>query len=359
MGGANVRDQYAVFGASKTNNSNLGGLTGSPPALPRGLSLGVVGKAITIAGVEFPSITAVLNAYKEDADVHIISTPQILTTDNQEAQIQVGQNVPYITSKNTTSGTQQDYTNYEYKDVGVTLKITPQINWEGVVRMRIFTEIIKLKDPDAVTDTPTTLKRTADTTVIVQDQDTVVIGGIIGDDIQENIYKVPLLGDIPLFGWLFKSHSTSRERTNLYIFLTPRIIRNPLDAKKIYLEKKEESDWHHEKGFSEPFKRRIDENETAKLSALGFQHLKAREYEMAEGYFERVLTLNPDDPETLILMGEVYEAQDNPAQAVILYEKVIDLKPAGLAAVTVDPGMQGRNLADIAREHLERLQMGN
>jgi general secretion pathway protein D len=359
MGGANVRDQYAVFGASKPSNSNLGGLTSSPPTLPRGLSLGVVGKAITIAGVEFPSITAVLNAYRNDADVHIISTPQILTTDNQEAQIQVGQNVPYITSKNTTSGTQQDYTNYEYKDVGVTLKITPQINQEGVVRMQIFTEIIKLKDPDEVTTTPTTFKRTADTTVIVQDQNTVVIGGIIGDDIQESIYKVPLLGDVPLFGWLFKSHSTSRERTNLYIFLTPRIVRNPLEAKKIYLEKKEESDWHHEKGFSEPFKRRIDETETAKLSALGFQHFKAREYEMAESYFERVLILNPNDPETLIFMGEVYEAQGRPAQAVILYEKVIDLKPEGLAVVTVDPEMQGRNLADIAREHLERLQMRN
>jgi len=352
QGGSKVNNQAIVFGGSRSPSENIANL----PSLPQGLSLGVVGKSITIAGVEFPSITAVLQAYKEDADVHIISTPQILTTDNQEAQIQVGQNVPYITSRNTTSGTQQDYTNYEYKDVGVTLKITPQINQEGIIRMQIYTEIIKLKDPNAVTDTPTTLKRTADTTVIVQDQDTVVIGGIIGDDIQENIYKVPLLGDIPLFGWLFKSHTTSRERTNLYIFLTPRIIRNPLDAKKIYLEKKEESDWHHEKGFSEPFKRRIDETETAKLSAVGFQHLQAMEYEMAKGYFERVLTLNPNDPETMILMGKVHEAQGNPDQAFIMYQKVIDLKPVGLAVNTVDPEMQGRNPADIARENLERLQ---
>ena len=356
QGGAEV-GQGIVFGGSRTSSSNLTGLTSESPTLPKGLSVGVIGKAITIAGVEFPSITAVLNAYKEDADVHIISTPQILTTDNQEAQIHVGQNVPYITSLNTTDAL-QNYTNYEYRDVGTTLKITPQINWEGVVRLQIFTEIIKLKDPDAVTDTPTTFKRTADTTVIVQDQETVVIGGIIGDDILENIFKVPVLGDIPLLGWLFKTHTTSRERTNLYIFLTPRIVRNPSDAKKIYLEKKEESDWHHEKGFSEPFKRRIDETETAKLSAVGFQHLQAQEYEMAKDYFEQVLTLNPDDPETMIHMGKIYEAQGKRDQAFILYQKVIDHQPLGLAVNTVDPELQGRNLADVARENLERLKMG-
>jgi general secretion pathway protein D len=257
---------------------------------------------------------------------------------------------------NTTDAL-QNYTNYEYRDVGTTLKITPQINWEGVVRLQIFTEIIKLKDPDAVTDTPTTFKRTADTTVIVQDQETVVIGGIIGDDILENIFKVPVLGDIPLLGWLFKTHTTSRERTNLYIFLTPRIVRNPSDAKKIYLEKKEESDWHHEKGFSEPFKRRIDETETAKLSAVGFQHLQAQEYEMAKDYFEQVLTLNPDDPETMIHMGKIYEAQGKRDQAFILYQKVIDHQPLGLAVNTVDPELQGRNLADVAKENLERLKI--
>jgi general secretion pathway protein D len=355
VGGSEVNNQAIIFGGSRAQSSNLSGLVDSPPTLPRGLSLGVVGKTISIAGVEFPSITAVLQAYKEDADVHIVSTPQILTTDNQEAEIKVGENVPYITSQNTTAAN-QDYTNYEYRDVGVTLKITPQINQEGVVRMQIFTEVIKLKDPDAVTVTPTTLKRTADTTVIVEDQNTIVIGGIIGDDIQENIYKVPLLGDIPLLGWLFKSKTTSRERTNLYIFLTPRIVSNPVEAREIYLEKKEESDWRHEKGFSEPVQRKRDETDPQKMSALGFQHLQDQEYETAKGYFQRVLVLNPEDPETLIHLGEVYEAQGDPAMAVIMYERVVELKPLGLAVNTIDPEMQGRNLADIATENLERLQ---
>jgi general secretion pathway protein D len=250
-------DSFAGFGGYRPGpnvDSNLFPLLSVPPQFPHSLSLGVLGKTINIGGVEFPTIAAVLQAYKNDADVHIVSTPQILTTDNQEAEIKVGENVPYITSKNTTTGTLQDYTNYEYKDVGVTLKITPQINQEGLVRLDIYTEVIKLKNPDDTTQTPTTLKRTADTTVIVQDQNTVVIGGIIGDDTKENIYKVPLLGDIPILGYLFKSRSTSRERTNLYIFLTPRIVNNSVEAAKIYQEKKEDSDRHQAFGFSDPKK---------------------------------------------------------------------------------------------------------
>jgi general secretion pathway protein D len=247
-------DSFAGFGGYRPGpnvDSNLLPLLAVPPQFPHSLSLGVLGKTINIGGVEFPTIAAVLQAYKNDADVHIVSTPQILTTDNQEAEIKVGENVPYITSKNTTTGTLQDYTNYEYKDVGVTLKITPQINQEGLVRLDIYTEVIKLKNPDDTTQTPTTLKRTADTTVIVQDQNTVVIGGIIGDDTKENVYKVPLLGDIPILGYLFKTRSTSRERTNLYIFLTPRIINNAVDAAKIYQEKREDSDRHQSFGFSD------------------------------------------------------------------------------------------------------------
>jgi general secretion pathway protein D len=243
----------AFFGGYRPGpgvDSNLAGLAATPPVMPHSLALGVLGKNITIGDVEFPSISAVLQAYQNDADVHIISTPQILTTDNKEAQISVGENVPYITSQNTTDAN-QDYTNYEYKDVGVSLKITPQINQEGVVMMKIYTEVIKLKNPDDTTPTPTTLKRTAETTVIVQDQNTVVIGGIIGDDIKERLFKVPLLGDIPILGYLFKSKTTNRQRTNLYIFLTPRIIRNPAEAQAIFLEKKTDADLHAEKGFKD------------------------------------------------------------------------------------------------------------
>jgi general secretion pathway protein D len=210
------------------------------PTLPKGLAMGVISEYIEINGKLFPSLSAILNAYKEDDDIHVISTPQILTTDNEEAEIKVGENVPYITSQNTTASN-QDYTNYEYKDVGVDLKITPQINQEGIVRLNVYVEVIKLKNEAVAlaTNTPTTLKRTAQTTVIVKDGNTLVIGGIIGDDIQDNVNKIPLLGDLPVLGYLFKKESQKVSRVNLYIFLTPRIIRNPMEAGNITGEKKE------------------------------------------------------------------------------------------------------------------------
>jgi general secretion pathway protein D len=240
-----------IFGASRPGDSSIvPGLEN--PSLPKGFALGFITDTIEINGVTFPSLAAVLNAFKKDDDVHIISTPQILTTDNEEAEIKVGENVPYITSQNTTNAN-QDYTNYEYKDVGVTLKITPQINQENVVRLQLFVESIKLKNPTValLTNTPTTFQRNVQTTVIIEDGNTLVIGGIIGDDVQDSQYKVPLLGDIPLLGWLFKSESQSIKRVNLYIFITPRIIRNPAEALAITKEKRDQAKYHHEKGFTE------------------------------------------------------------------------------------------------------------
>ena len=215
---------------------NIKGLAAS--SLPSGFSLGVFGEAIEIGGVAFPNLGAILQAYKKDSDVHIISTPQILTTDNEEAEIKVGENVPYITKEATG---EQTYQTYEYKDVGTTLKITPQINQERFVRLKIFQEIIKLKK-GAEEYRPTTLKRSAETTVIVKDKNSVVIGGIIGESTERGTYKVPCFGDIPVLGWLFRSISRSRNKTNLFVFLTPYIIENQIEARKIYEEKKGEID---------------------------------------------------------------------------------------------------------------------
>jgi general secretion pathway protein D len=216
--------------------SGIKGLSGIPPSLPSGFSLGVVGEAITIGNVVFPNVAAILQAYQKDSDVNILSTPQILTTDNEEAEIKVGQNVPYLTKEATG---EQTYQTYEYKDVGVTLKITPQINQERFVRLKIFEENVTLKK-GAEEFRPTTLKRSAETTVIVKDKNTVVIGGIIGETSERGAYQVPCLGDIPGLGFLFKSQSRSRNKTNLFVFLTPHIIENPIEARKIYDDKKEE-----------------------------------------------------------------------------------------------------------------------
>ncbi len=207
-------------------------------AFPNGFSLGVVGTGITIGGITFPTIGAVIQAYKTDQDVSILSTPQIMTLDNEDAEINVGENVPYITQQQqSATNTLVNYNSYEYKDVGVILDITPHINQGNFIRLKISLQSTKLTSA-ATSTTPTTLKRTAKTTTVVKDNETIVIGGLVGDSTEDDTYRIPLLGDIPYLGWLFKTHSTTREKTNMYVFLTPHIVRTKQDADKIYQEKR-------------------------------------------------------------------------------------------------------------------------
>jgi len=209
----------------------------TPATYSSGFTLGILGTGITLGGITFQDIAAMVQAIKNDTDIHILSKPQLLTMNSEEAQITVGQNVPYQTRKETTT-TNLDYSTYEYRDVGISLKITPHINSEGFVRMKISQEVSQIV-PGSDVGLPTTLKRAVNTTVNIKDAETMVIGGMIGDSTQLGTYKVPLLGDIPILGWLFKSRSSSREKTNLYVFITPRIIRNQTDAGRINQEKSE------------------------------------------------------------------------------------------------------------------------
>ena len=230
------------FSGQDPGYSNIAGLGGGVTgygSFPTGFSVGVLGEFIDVGGVKFPSIAAVIQAYKKDKDVHILATPQLLTTDNEEASINVGKNVPFQTRSAAETGV-ETYSSYEYRDVGITLKITPHINEERFVRLTIFEEVTKL-DELATTnaDRPTTLKRTIETTVIVNDENTIVLGGLIDDSFNRTENKVPCLGDIPFLGWAFKSVSESREKTNLYIFLTPRVIENEEEAAAIYQNKHE------------------------------------------------------------------------------------------------------------------------
>ena len=173
--------------------------------------------------------------------VHILSTPQILTLDNEEAEIYAGENRPYQTRAETSSAN-VDYSSYEYKDVGTTLKITPQISQERFVRLNVYQEVTKLASTTDSVDRPTTLKRTAKTAVVIKDGNTIVIGGLVGEDITTEEWKVPCLGNMPLLGWLFKYQSETRNNTNLFIFITPHIVENPAEATAIYQEKKEHID---------------------------------------------------------------------------------------------------------------------
>jgi general secretion pathway protein D len=244
-------DQKVGFmGFGGTGDSGYSGLNqvSADGSLPRGFSLGVLGKNITIGGVTFPDIQAIVRAYQTDKDVHILATPQLLTTENEEAIITVGKNVPFQTRSAAESATEV-YSSFEYRDVGITLKITPQISKGRLVRLNVFQELTKLDTVNQNSpDRPTTFKRQIETAIIVEDTYSVVIGGLIDESMTRSENKTPCLGDVPGLGWAFKTLSEGEERTNLYVFLTPRVVRNPLEVQEILNEKQQEMDRDFQKG---------------------------------------------------------------------------------------------------------------
>jgi general secretion pathway protein D len=208
--------------------------------LSTGFAVGVLGETIEIGGVEFASLTAVLRALETESGVNILSTPQILALDNEEAEIIVAENIPYLTREGRTPA-DVDYNQYEFRDVGITLNITPQINQERFVRMVLSQEISQVVDQDEI-GLPSTLKRSAKTTVVVEDSQTVVIGGLIDETLNQTEYRVPCLGNIPYVGWAFKTRASSGDRTNLYFFVTPHIVETAAEAKSMYEEKWDQID---------------------------------------------------------------------------------------------------------------------
>lgn len=166
-----------------------------------------------------------LKALATNGAVNVLSTPNILTSDNKEAEIFVGENVPFVTSNTSYNTGVAQTSNVERKDTGITLKITPQISEGEYVKLDIYQEISAVKDNKGQATDLVTTKRSAKTSVVVKDKQTVVIGGLIQDQDTETVNKIPILGDIPLLGWLFKTKHKERIKTNLMIVLTPRIIR--------------------------------------------------------------------------------------------------------------------------------------
>ncbi len=208
-----------------------------------GLAIGLIDGTITFGGQTFLNIGALLRAIEDERGINILSTPNLLTTDNEEAEIVVASNVPFVTSTSQTEVS--TITNIERRDVGITLRFTPQIGEGDTVRLNIFQEISAIQETTtglaASQVGPTTSKRTAKTSVIVHDRQTVVIGGLIQDNVTSRDSKVPCLGDIPFLGRLFSFSSDRGEKTNLMIFLTPYIVRNTEDIRKISEQVDEES----------------------------------------------------------------------------------------------------------------------
>ncbi|MFH1984351.1 MAG: type II secretion system secretin GspD [Pseudomonadota bacterium] len=226
-----------VGSSSYTNTTGIKGGT-----LPPGGSVMTLAGDIVIGGATFSNLAAVVQAYQQDKNVHILSNPQILTMDNEEATITVGKNVAFQTRSAADAGL-ETYSSYEYRDVGITLKITPHISKDNLVRLSISQEVSKLDDASTTsTDRPTTLKRVIETTVLVENNSTLVIGGLIDEAINKKITKVPLLGDIPVLGWLFKATSDAEEKTNLYVFLTPRVVNSQVSAETLLKDKTAEAE---------------------------------------------------------------------------------------------------------------------
>ena len=225
--------QAAIAAANSFSSSNSTGTTGFTP--PQGLTLGV-GK-ITQGGF---SIAALIRALSGDGETNILSTPSVVTLDNQEATIKVTQKVPFVTGQYTgattgTSGTTgsaviNPFQTVNREDVGITLKITPQINEGDSVQLKIDQSVSNLT-ATSIGGQPVTDEREITTSILAKDAEIVVLGGLIDHDLTESEQQVPVLGSIPLLGNLFKYRSTSDTKRNLMVFIQPTILRDSESAK--------------------------------------------------------------------------------------------------------------------------------
>ena len=199
---------------------------------------------ITKETLSVPTFAAIFSLSLFKDAVNILSTPQLLTSDNEEAEIVVGENVPLITREEVNPARPGSLFHIiERYDVGIKLKITPRITEGEYVKLDIYQEISSVKaEPTEIVTTigPTLIKRSTKTSVIVKNGETVVIGGLMQEKKEKKTIKIPFLGDIPLLGHLFKYQSISKKKTNLLIFITPHIIKDKKDLAKITEQKKKE-----------------------------------------------------------------------------------------------------------------------
>ncbi|MDH3383823.1 MAG: type II secretion system secretin GspD, partial [Deltaproteobacteria bacterium] len=238
-GAAETRNDGAVLGGSNFDfagnlNELLVSLATGNPLLFSGtgfIAAGIAGNVVLPDGTEIPAITAVLRAAQTRDNVNVLSSPHLLTMDNKEAEIIIAENVPFITSQSRDTTNLANVINtVERKDVGIILRITPRINESDFVSLEIYQESSAVKgDSLLATSTvgPTTTKRSAKTSVLVKNGQTVVLGGMMQETANNIERKIPLLGSIPLLGNLFKFSSVSRKKTNMLIFLTPHVIKTP------------------------------------------------------------------------------------------------------------------------------------
>ncbi|XXF75974.1 type II secretion system secretin GspD [Myxococcaceae bacterium GXIMD 01537] len=274
--GINLHTGYTLTADGKTIPGLVGTKytkTGAPPSFSLanlagfgGFLAGLQGPVVPELqklGIDIPSFGVVLHALQQSSDVNVLSTPHILTTNNEEAEITVGQNVPFQAgftpsslgglgtgTGTTTGGTNASllgalgglgslYAPITRQNVELKLTVKPQINESDYIRLVITEQTEEIASTDPVLG-PTTSRRSAKTTVVAKDNETVVIGGIMQDRTIESVSKVPVLGDIPLVGHLFRETTRRKTKTNLLLFLTPYIIRDTEDFRRIFERKMKE-----------------------------------------------------------------------------------------------------------------------
>jgi len=242
--GYNTTSTRVIGGTNFTpqgSGNNIIDVAVNPASVGQGLALGVMRGTVTIPGLgTIANLAFLARALETQVGANILSTPTLLTLDNEEARILVGQNIPLVTGSYATTGnttTVTPFQTFERKDVGLLLRVKPQITEGGTIRLTLYQEVSRI-DATLSTSTSTVLsKRALESTVIVDDTQIVVLGGLIQDQMTAGSDKVPLLGDIPIAGALFRYDARARTKTNLMIFIKPTVLRTSADGRVITSER--------------------------------------------------------------------------------------------------------------------------
>ena len=225
-------DLTAIVGGEVYNTTS--GSSSLPAAAQSLLTLDGFAAGVGKYKKDKESFAAILNVLRKDTDSNVLSTPSILTMDNEESSIIVGQEIPITTGESLGADNSNPFRTVSREEVGVKLLVKPQINEGNSIRLDIEQEVSSVYGPLLIGASEiATNKREIKTVVMVEDTEIIVLGGLISDDVQESERKVPLLGDIPLLGRLFKSTTTSRSKKNLVVFLKPTIVRDVADMQLI------------------------------------------------------------------------------------------------------------------------------
>ena len=220
--------------------ANLLDLAANPLSASQGLNVGVIRGTVSFGGATLANLGLLARALETQGAGNIIATPNLLTLDNEEAKIVIGQNVPFLTGSYTTSGNSSGnpFQTIERRDVGTTLRVRPMVSEGGTVRLQIFQEVSSVVN-QRLAEGIVTNKRSIESTVLVEDGEFVVLGGLISDEEGTGESQVPLLGDVPLFGSLFRYETRERKKTNLFVFLRPVVLRSGSDSSVITMGKYE------------------------------------------------------------------------------------------------------------------------